>query len=132
MHILPTLLRHMRAVMHNPPAPLTSIAGPAGSEVHHKQPAGCVTVTGMVDRSAAYPRRSHGARSWERPGACWQWDGGKLRMRTIEAFARENIITVVPTGAGLAREHGRQAWRALAPMAAGRSPFKNLFARNHA
>ena len=132
LHPLSTLLRLVSAVIHTPPALSTSPAGPTGSEVHHGQPAGFGQTGRMVDRPAAYPRRSNGVRSWERPGACWQWDGGKLRMQTVEMFARENIITVVPPGASLAGEHGRQAWRALGPMAAGRSPFKNLFARNHA
>ena len=130
--LIPTLLRPLRAVIHAPPVIQTPIAGPAGSEVHLGKPAGFDQVTSKMDRPATYSRRNGAQRSlaWKSPGWCWG-TGGRLKMRTVQLPEREaRVIQVIPVAHGLSAHDARQFWRPLAITASGRSPFKNLFARN--
>ena len=105
-----------------PRANLTSISRRGGLVMERK-----------VEGSAAYPRRV-GPGSWARTGGRkWQWSAdGNLKFKKVTIATNwPELVPVVPPAAVITREQGRQIWTAMAPIHAGRSPFKRLFQPAH-
>ena len=125
------LLRIVRSIFNPRATTPGASAGRASSEAILSWSAGGRVGNGKDGRPAAYRRRTYAAHSWDRPGGQkWQWGAnGKLRMKTLDMIPKHSrLIVVVAPGVSSSPETNRQAWNALAPIAAHRrTPYSRLF-----